>query len=139
MKDPRRFIGNLRWMNQVCNNPRNPDYPNNGAQGIKCHWTTRDYAKFEAYILRYLGPQPTGHILCRKNKTGDFAPGNLEWQTPRYRSNHNPRQNIYVKYKNKTQTIRGWSNELKIPYHTVRRRILKGCKISDIIQEFHNV
>ena len=127
------------WMRQVCHNPNHPEYYNYGAKGIECHWGPGKYREFESWLLNTLGPRPSPeHCLNRKDKEKDYCPKNLEWALPKRRSRCNTCQNIFVKYRNRSQTMAAWAEELEIPYHTFRRRIVRGIPVKDIVKEFKN-
>ena len=67
---------------QACQSPAHPSYPHYGARGVKMHepWV-RDFALF----LQDIGEPPPGMRLTRKDRAGDFVPGNVVW-TPKKRS-----------------------------------------------------
>lgn len=125
-----------RWMIQCCNNPNNPEYAKAGALGVTCHWHRGQYDEFYSWLVNTLGHRPPGTVLGRKDKAGNFAPGNLEWQTPLTRSRNKIRQNIYVKYARKTKTLTAWAEELDINYHCLRRRFNEGWTLKKIIKEY---
>lgn len=131
----RQFEYQWRWMTSVTKNPNHPEYPKHGGQGIECYWRLGEYHDFERWILERLGPKPQGLVLGRRDKTQHFEPGNLEWQQPRTRSRTN-RQNVMASYRRRRQSLAAWSDELDIPYHTLRRRYSQGHQIKDIIKEF---
>jgi|SRR5215467_7405799 len=71
----------MAWcaMKQRCLNPRQRDYANYGARGIKVcpEWRT----SFEAFFA-HIGPRPgIGYSLDRVNNDGDYEPGNVRWAT----------------------------------------------------------
>lgn len=124
-----------RWMISVTQNPNHPSYCKHGALGIDCHWRKGQYRNFESWLIAALGHRPTPkHILGRKDKFGDFAPGNLHWELPQERGRNNPKQNVYVAYGRQKKTISEWSEELDIKYWTLRRRLIKGLTIKEIIK-----
>ena len=123
-----------RWMRDVCFNPNTPSYKNFGARGIEVHWGR--YQEFKLWLDKNLGARPTGHILGRKNKDGDFAPGNLEWQTPTRRSRGGHRQNIMASYRRQRKPLAQWADDLGIPYYILRRRYSLGQSIKDIVKDF---
>jgi len=74
---------------QRCNNPRNKQYPDYGGRGIRFHPRWDDFAAFNAYINRYLGPRPSSkHSIDRVNNNGGYVPGNLRWATPTQQNNN---------------------------------------------------
>lgn len=140
MKKLPPYYQKYRWMVDVTQNPNHPDYALYGAKGIDCHWGVGDYKAFYSWLIGTLGHQPTpNHQLSRKDKFKGWHPGNLEWMLPKQRSRSHTKQNIFVKYKNKSQSMSQWADDLDIPFYTFRRRIAKGIPIKDIVKEFKNV
>lgn len=128
-----------RYMRESTQNPNNPDYPKYGAKGITCAWGPRQYKEFYAWLITNLGERPgprNDYNLGRIDKTGNWEPGNIEWQTITRRSRTNHTQVVYVSYKRKKQSLSDWAEELGIPYYTLRRRVAEGISIKDIVKEF---
>lgn len=128
-----------RYIRDTTQNPRHPDYPKYGGKGITAAWGPRQYKEFYAWLINTLGERPgTRHdyVLGRKDKRGNWEPGNIEWQTIVKRSRTNYTQNIYATYRRQTKTLIGWAEDLGIPYYTLRRRFALGFTIKDIIKEF---
>ena len=130
------YYPSYRWMRAATQTPSNPDYAAYGAQGITCYWGPRTFFDFQDWLLTNLGDRPQGMILGRKDKSGNFEPGNLEWQTVQRRSRTKIRQNIYLTHDNETKSITEWGEELDIPYHTFRRMITdRGMTVAEVIKE----
>ena len=128
-----------RYMRESTQNPSNPDYPKYGAKGITCAWGPRQYKEFYQWLITNLGERPgprNDYNLGRIDKTGNWEPGNIEWQTITRRSRTNHTQVVYVSYKRKKQSLSDWAEELGIPYYTLRRRVAEGISIKDIVKEF---
>ncbi len=126
-----------RWMRQATQCPNHADYKNYGASGITCYWGPRTYDEFYAWLINTLGERPSiEHVLGRKNKQGNYEPGNLEWQTAQQRSDKKVRQNVYITYKRKTKTMSNWARELGINYHCLIRRYHEGWPMKDIVKEY---
>jgi hypothetical protein len=131
--------GRYNWIRSVCENPNHPDYHKYGGRGIGCHWGPGSYHEFAHWIETSLGPRPSlEHCLSRKDKEKDYCPKNLEWALPKQRSRGNTQQNVYVRYQNKSKPMAQWSDDLGIPYHSLRRRIALGMPLKDIVKEFRN-
>ncbi len=132
-----RYYSKFRWIVEITNNPNHPDYPSYGARGIGAFWQRNEFKMFRDWLIAKLGDQPSPqHQLCRINKKGDFEPGNLQWMLPRQRSNTGTVQNVMLKYKRQSKSIRDWAEQLNIPYWTFRRRIAAGKTIPQILKEF---
>jgi hypothetical protein len=130
-----------RFIRDSCQNPRHPQYNKYGGIGITCTWGYRQYHEFYDWLVNTLGhrPGPSNQwVLGRKDKTGHWEPGNIEWQTIKVRSRTKNCQNICVKYKNKNQTLSKWAEDLGIAYHTLRRRHSQGWSLPKIVKEYAN-
>jgi hypothetical protein len=126
-------------MRETTQNPNHPDYHRYGGRGITCAWGYRQYKEFYSWLISTLGERPGSrreYNLGRKNKLGNWTPGNIEWQTVVRRSRTNHTQVVYITYKRKKQSISDWAEDLGIPYYTFRRRIAEGCTIKQIVKEF---
>lgn len=108
-----------KTMRQRCLNPRNNDFHDYGARGIKIHESWNDFDTF----LRDLGPRPSSlHTIERKKNDGNYEPGNVEWAT-RLRQSNNRRDTVTITYNGKTQSRADWAREFGIPYFTLRSRM----------------
>lgn len=128
-----------RYMRQVSQTPSHPQYHMYGAQGITCAWGPRQYNEFYDWLMANLGERPgprEQYNLGRKDKSGNFTPGNLEWQTIKVRSRTKVRQNVYATYKRKRQSLTKWAEDLGVPYYTFRRRYNEGWTIKEIVKEY---
>ena len=128
-----------RFMRDSCNNPKHPNYNKYGGSGVTCHWDKREYHKFYDWLVNTLGhrPGPSNQwVLGRKDKKGNWEPGNIEWQTIKVRSRTNHKQNVYATYRKKTKTLIQWAEDLGIPYHTFRRRYAEGWTLPQIVKEY---
>lgn len=128
-----------RHMRQITNNPSHPQYHMYGGQGITCYWKLRQYNEFYEWLIATLGERPgpgSEWVLGRKDKSGNWTPGNIEWQNIETRSRTKVRQNVYATYRRKRQALSKWADDLGVPYYTFRRRIVNGKTIGEIIKEF---
>lgn len=119
-----------RDMKLRCYNEKQVGYKNYGARGIKvCNDWKNDFKAFYAWAINN-GYNETLSI-DRINNDGDYEPSNCRWNTCVHQSNHK-RNNIFLTYAGKTQTIAQWSNTTGLLYSTIYGRFKRGCKI-DII------
>ena len=133
------YYNQYRFMQGSCNNPCYPQYAKYGGQGITCAWGQRQYKEFYSWLVNTLGERPgpsNEWVLGRKDKTGNWEPKNMEWQTIKVRSRTNFRQNIYATYRRKSQSLSKWAEDLDIPYYTFRRRYSEGWTIQEIVKEY---
>ncbi len=105
-------------MIQRCTNPNNKDYKNYGGRGIKVY---KRWLKFEIFY-EDMGDAPPGLQIDRIHNDKGYFKKNCRWSTPK-QNNNNKRNNHYITAFNKTQTMMQWSEELGIPYTTLKERI----------------
>lgn len=112
-----------RHIKDRCYNPKSKDYQNYGARGIMVapHWKD-DFLAFYEDVSKLEHFEEEGYSLNRIDNDGNYEPGNVEWAT-QTEQNNNKRSNINITYEGKTQCLKKWSKELKIPYLTLYQRI----------------
>jgi hypothetical protein len=80
-------------MKQRCLNPRNKDYHNYGARGIKvCDRWIHSFKNFLDDMGYKPGPE---YSLDRKNNDGNYGPKNCRWATHEVQRNNTRRQQAY--------------------------------------------
>lgn len=88
----------------------------------------RDWAKETGYSETAIRGECT---LERKNVNGPYSPENCRWATNKEQQN-NRRNNFFITFRGKTQTLKQWTEELDLPYGTIRSRIkYLGWSIED--------
>ena len=108
-------------MRRRCFDIHSKSYSDYGARGITVckEWATsykcfRDWAFNNGY--------EDGLTIDRINNNGNYCASNCRWAT-RAQQNDNTRRTIKIKYKNKTQTLTEWCNELGLRRDTIYARI----------------
>ena len=98
-------------MIQRCTNPKNDNYRNYGARGIRIceRWLT--FVNF----LADMGKRPARLTLERIDNSRGYEPGNCEWVTRKQQLN-NRRGNVIVEYNGKTLTLAQWAELLGLDY-----------------------
>lgn len=111
-------------MKNRCYNDNEPAYKWYGARGIGvCNeWRENPVAFYEwAKCNGY-----DNHLsIDRINNNGDYCPENCRWVDMKVQSN-NRRNNHRYTFKNKTLTIREWSNITGLSYNLLRNRLEKN-------------
>jgi hypothetical protein len=116
-------------MKQRCFNPRHKQYDHYGGRGIT---VCEEWWDFEAFF-RAMGPKPSpSHSIDRINNNDGYRPGNCRWAT-QHEQNLNTRQNRYLTYNGKTQTLDAWCTELGIKRGTIDSRLCMGYPIERVL------
>ena len=105
-------------MRQRCEDVNCAAYKNYGGRGINVCYEWSSFEKFFADM----GPS-NGGTLERKDNDKGYEITNCILDTRKSQAN-NRRSNIQIEFNNKTQTIQQWSEELGIPYFTLRARLV---------------
>lgn len=93
-----------------------------------------DFADFAEQVELMLGTRPgPEYVLNRKDTTQGWNISNLQWQTRRRVAQHQ-RTAIMIKYKNRTQCLTAWCEELNLSWWVAHRRYRKGFKPRDIFK-----
>lgn len=111
-------------MIERCHYPKDHNYKNYGARGIKVcdEWRQSKKAFFDwAYANGY----KKGLSLDRIDVNGDYTPENCRWATTKQQSN-NKRTSHYVVINGEKHTISEWAEISGILKSTLRERILRG-------------
>lgn len=117
------------WKNikQRCFNKKNRDYKNYGLRNIlMCdEWTDKENGFMNFYNWAIQNGYSDDLSIDRIDVNGNYSPFNCRWTTDIEQAN-NKRNNHYVTYKNKTQSLSRWCKELNLRYDTIKNRIYKG-------------
>ena len=101
-----------------CNNPKSTHYDKYGGRGIAVCERWNLFANF----LEDMGPRPLGTSIEREDVNKGYDPSNCVWATTKRQSN-NKRDNTFLEYNGKRQTVAEWSEETGITYNTIIARI----------------
>lgn len=107
-----------------CLNRRSPRYADYGGRGIAVCTRWRDsYENFLADVGRRPSAQ---HTLDRfPNNDGNYEPGNVRWATKKEQAS-NRRNNVRLEFDGRSQLLRDWATELRLPYKTLYNRLAAG-------------
>lgn len=109
------------WISMVerCTLPTAQAYKHYGARGIT---VSDDWMKFENF-LRDMGERPfKGASLDRIDNNKGYSKENCRWTTPKVQ-NRNKRDNVWIEYNGKRQTLSQWAEETGLSQQLIRQRI----------------
>lgn len=111
-------------MNNRCCNKNAKRYDDYGARGIMvCDEWQADFMNFYNWAM------DNGYrddlTIDRIDNDKGYSPVNCRWATIKEQAN-NTRSNVLLTYEGKTQTMMQWSEELGIPYGTIKTRHRKN-------------
>ena len=112
------------WLAMIarCGNKHNAKYKDYGGRGITVCERWYEFLKWYSDM----GEPPTNkHMIERIDNNGNYEPSNCRWATPKEQAN-NKRNNIVMEYHGKKQTLKQWSEELGINYHTLYSRLTQS-------------
>jgi hypothetical protein len=102
-----------------CTNHKSSHYADYGGRGITvCDRWVESFDNF----LADMGPRPAGMTLERRRVNEGYSADNCEWATIKRQSN-NKRDNTFLEYAGKRQTVAEWSEETGLAYNTIIARI----------------
>ena len=117
-----------------CYNTKNKDYTLYGGRGIKLcdEWNNRETVRdiegnntkgFLAFKKWALENGYTDNLTVdRIDVNGDYSPENCKWVTQKEQCN-NKRNNHYITYNGKTQSLAEWARDLGIKRSTLSNRL----------------
>lgn len=119
-----------------CYSPEDKKYYCYGARGITvCDEWRNNFLAFRDWALCH-GYQE-GLTIDRIDNNQGYSPDNCRW-TNRKVQQRNRRNNVYITYQGKTQTLVEWCEELDLKYKTINGRIQSGWdKVRAITEPVH--
>lgn len=129
-----RKLSNIYYgMISRCFDCRNVSYKYYGAIGVSVckEWTNKErapgthncskgYLSFKTWA--YSHGYKDGLSIDRIDSSKGYSPENCRWVTPKEQAN-NKRNNLCITYKDKTQTLAQWCDELGLNYDRTFRRL----------------
>ncbi len=109
-------------MIQRCTNPKNKAYGGYGGRGIG---VCKRWKKFSNFLEDMGTPPSLRHTIERVNNNGDYCITNCIWATMAEQG-RNRRNNRWITFDGKTQTISEWSREKGISTGTISYRLKIG-------------
>ncbi len=129
--DKERLYRIWSLMRDRCNNANSPHYALYGGRNITVCDEWNDYGTFRSWAIA--NGYSNKLSLDRIDSNGNYCPENCRWTTQKKQCN-NKRNNHYLTYLGKTQTMSEWAEELGINYNTLRSRLNNyGWSVEDAL------
>lgn len=113
-------------MHHRCRSIKPHLFPHYAGRGIKVCDEWSDFTVF----LRDMGKRPSRrHQLDREDNDAGYSKDNCRWALPQKNLN-NKRNNHYINFEGRRQTIAEWALERGINYRTLNNRINRGWPIA---------
>lgn len=110
------------WLNMKtrCYNKNRNQYNDWGGRGIVvCDEWLNDFMNFYNWAIN--NGYSDNLSIDRVDVNGNYEPSNCRWAARKQQAN-NTRQNVYLTYNGKTQTMMQWADELGVSYSTMQRK-----------------
>lgn len=120
------------WYSMIrrCTNPEDEFYADYGGRGITvCERWKQSFENFLADMKHKPSPK---HTIERTDNNGSYCPDNCVWATSITQAN-NRRNNLFVEFGGRRQTIRMWARELNMNYGTLIGRLRLGWAPSELL------
>lgn len=114
------------WLNMKarCNNSNNPQYHSYGGRGVSVCKRWHDFKNF----FEDMGAPPKGTSIDRINNNKNYTPKNCRWADVSTQNN-NRRDNKWITWRGKTQTLAQWCRQTGVNYQLASQRLLDGWLI----------
>ena len=119
------------WMGMRarCNNSNSKPFRYYGGRGIKVCERWANYENFKADM----GPRPPGFSIDRKDKDGNYEPGNCRWADNGTQAN-NRNANIPITHNGETMNLFAWSVRSGLSPDTLYARFHRGEHGDDLFR-----
>ena len=120
-------------MKDRCYNKNNHAYKDYGLRGITiCKEWLKDFNTFYEWAIN--NGYKDNLTIDRKDNNSGYSPDNCRWIT-RTKQCLNTRNNKFITYNNKTQTLKEWTDELGLSYSKIWKRLHRGWSFERAIKE----
>lgn len=117
-------------MRRRCYEPAFKGYPDYGGRGIAvCDRWRNSFENF----LADMGEPTEGLTIDRINVNGNYEPANCRWATY-LTQGRNKRNNRFINYQGKTQTLSAWAEEKGLTVTAICRRLQLGWDIARALE-----
>lgn len=127
------------WRGIICrcewNSPKNKQWKNYGGRGITLCDEWHIFSNFRDWSLN--NGYTDELTIDRIDVDGNYEPSNCRWATMKTQGN-NRRDNHYITYQGRTQSLRAWSDELGFDYKLVKNHIKRGKPWEEVVTFMQN-
>lgn len=113
-------------MKSRCENPLNKCYSFYGGNGIQVCPQWHDWEQFKQWALN--NGYQDNLTIDRIDFSGNYEPSNCRWADCQTQAN-NKRNNKYITYQGRTQSLSDWCRELGLNYDRTKQRI-NACSMT---------
>lgn len=119
-------------MKKRCLNKKAINYERYGGRGITiCSEWKESYETFYKWAIN--NGWEHGLQLDRIDNNKHYCPQNCKFSSPKEQAN-NRRSTVNITFNGKTQSMKMWAEEIKIPYETIHRRLTRlGWNLRDAL------
>lgn len=119
-----------RGMIQRCTNSKNDRWRDYGGRGIQ---VCSEWLKFENFY-KDMGEPGKGLTLDRIDVNGNYTKENCRWISNLDQQN-NRRNNVFVEWDGRSQTVAQWARELNMTADTLNGRLYRGRSFEEALQQ----
>lgn len=120
-------------MKDRCYNKNSTSYKTYGRLGVVvCEEWKNSFESFCDWAVS--NGYKDGLTIDRIDVKGNYEPTNCRWASYK-EQNNNKKNNRFISFKGVTMTLKQWSEELNIPYHTLGNRIRSGWSVEKALTE----
>jgi hypothetical protein len=131
-KPPEYGIWSGMW--DRCTNANGPKFKDYGGRGIK---VCDRWEKFENFYSD-MGSRPSNsHEIDRyPDNDGNYEPSNCRWATKKEQCNNRRSCRMFT-FRNRTQSLKLWCEDLRMNYDMVQMRLRAGLSIEEALTRPH--
>ncbi|MFT8610872.1 hypothetical protein [Liquorilactobacillus satsumensis] len=127
-----RIYNVWKSMHRRCENSEDSEYLNYGGRGIK---VCREWSDINEFVeWSYFHGYQSGLTIDRIDVNGNYEPSNCRWADLEMQAN-NKRNNVFIEYKGKSQTISQWAKEFEVDRYLIADRYKRGIKPPRLFQK----
>lgn len=119
-------------MKKRCNNPKDSNFREYGARGIKtCKEWTEDFINFYNWAMK--NGYKDNLTIDRVDVNGNYEPANCRWVTQAEQT-RNERSNVKITIGGQTKLLSDWARESGIDRRTISKRMKLGWNNNELLK-----